>query len=164
MKRLLNLGVRGGIVLGLVGVLASAALALTISGRDTSQQRSISQVGIRALSTDLGVTATASGTQVNSYQITAGFTLVTTVATIGDSVKMPSITALGAPTNVDAALNIIIVNNTANSMNVFPFAATDVIVSGGAAASAGAAMAVAALKSASCWSATSTGRWYCIIG
>jgi hypothetical protein len=162
MKRFLNSAASGAIFA--LAALATAAMALQIAGRDSGQSRNIFQVGMAAISTDLGVTATPSGTQANSYQITAGFTLVTTVATIGDGVKMPSITNIGAPSNLDTSLNVIVVNNTANSMNVFPFLATDVIVSNGTAAGAGAALAVPALKNADCWSATSTGRWYCTVG
>ena len=89
---------------------------------------------------------------------------MTTVATIGDGVKLPSITQLGSPTSLDGAINVVVVNNTANSMNVFPFLATDVIVSNGTAGGAGAALAVAALKNADCWASTSLGRWYCTVG
>jgi hypothetical protein len=162
MKRFLN-SVASGVAFALAALITSA-LALTILGRESSNYRNIQQAGISAVSTDQGVTATPSGTQVNSYQITAGFTTVTTVATIGDGVKLPSLTNLYSPSNLDASLNVIIVNNSGNSMNVFPFAATDVIVSGGAAAGAGAAMAVGALRNADCWSSATLGRWYCTIG
>jgi hypothetical protein len=162
MKRLLNSALSGAVFA--LAVLVTAALALQITGRDSTNQRVIWQSGIQAVSTELGITATASGTQATSYQLSAGFSLVTTVATIGDGVKLPSITGIGAPSNVDASLNVVVVNNTANSMNIFPFAATDVIVSNGAAGGAGAALAVGALKNADCWSATSTGRWYCTVG
>jgi len=49
-------------------------------------------------------------------------------------------------------------------MNVFSFAATDVIVSNGTAGGAGAALAIATLKSADCWASTALGRWYCTVG
>jgi hypothetical protein len=161
MKRFLNSAVCGAIF-GLAA-LATAALALQISGRNTDRYRSIDQVGIGAYSTDLNVTATPSGTQANSYQITAGMTYVTTVATIGDAVRMPSTTAFFSPTNIDAALNIEIINGTANSMNVFPFAATEIMNTNGVASAPGALMAIAAGKAADCWS-VSVGKWYCSIG
>ena len=160
MKRLLNSAAIGVIC----GIVMSAAFALTISGRDSANRNAIWQNGISALSTELGITATASGTQATSYQLSAGFSLVTTVATIGDGVRLPSITNIGAPSNVDASLNVIVVNDTANAMNVFPFLATDIIVSNGAVGGAGGALSVTARKQIDCWSATSTGRWYCTQG
>ena len=147
-----------------LAALATTATALVIAGRESSQSRNIQQVGMSALTPEQGITATPSGTQVTSYQLTAGISFVTTVATIGDGVKLPSITTLGAPTNLDGAINVIVVNNTANSMNIFPFLATDVIVSNGVAAAAGAALAVGTLKNADCWASTSLGRWYCTVG
>jgi hypothetical protein len=162
MKRYLRAAAAGAIF-GLAAMLVPA-LSVTILGRDTTNYRNIMQAGISALTPEHGVTATPSGTQATSYQLTAGISFVTTVATIGDGVKLPSITAIGAPTNLDGALNVIVVNNTANSMNVFPFLATDVIVSNGTAAGAGAALAVAALKNADCWANTALGRWYCTVG
>jgi hypothetical protein len=161
MKRFLNSAAAGAIFA--LAALATTAFALQVSGRNTERYRSIDQVGINALSTDLNVTATPSGTQVNSYQITAGMTYVSTVTTIGDAVKMPSTTSFFSPTNIDAALNIIIVNSTANSMNVFPFAATEIMNTNGVASGAGAAMAIAAGKYADCWS-VSVGKWYCSVG
>ena len=162
MKRFLNSAAAGAIFA--LTALTTAALALSVLGRDSSNYRNIVQVGLAATSTDLGVTATPTGTQANSYQITAGFTLVTTSTVGPDGIKMPSITNFGSPSNLDASINVIIANNTANSINVFPFLATDVIVSNGVAGAAGAALAITTLKSADCWSATSTGRWYCQVG
>jgi hypothetical protein len=163
MKRFLNSAASG--VIFALAALATTAFALQISGRNSERQRSIDQVGINALSTDVGVTATPSGTQANSYQVTAGFTYVSVVATIGDAIKMPSTTSFFPPTNVDAALNIIIVNGTANSMNIFPFLATEVMNKGGVASAPGALMALAAGQMADCWSTTfAPGKWYCQVG
>jgi len=162
MKRFLNSAAAGAIFA--LAALATSATALVISGRISQNNREIFQVGIAAVTPEQGITATASGTQATSYQLSAGVSFVTTVATIGDGVRLPSITAIGPPTNLDGAINVIVVNNTANSMNIFPFAATDVIVSNGVAAGAGAALAIAALKSADCWASTALGRWYCTVG
>ena len=162
MKRYLN-SVAAGAIFALAA-LGTTALAIQIAGRTSTDQRNIVQVGIAAVSTDQNVTATPSGTQVTSYQITAGATFVTTSTVGPDGVKMPSITGIGPPTNLDAAMNIIIVNNTANSINVFPFLATDVIVSNGVAAAAGAPLVVTTLKNADCWGSTVLGRWYCTVG
>lgn len=164
MKRYLNSAACG--VIFALAVSATAALALAVSGRNTDRYRSIDQVGIAAMSNEIGITATPAGTQANSYQLTAGASYVSTVATIGDSVKMPSTTSIFSPTNIDASLNIIIVNGTANSMNVFPFLATDIMNVGGVASGAGAAMAIAAGKQADCWSfnVAGVGKWYCSVG
>jgi len=162
MKRFLNSAACGMIFA--LAALATTATALVIAGRDSGQNRNIFQVGIAAVTPEQGITATPSGTQATSYQLSAGISFVTTVATIGDGVRLPSITAIGPPTSLDGAINIIVVNNTANSMNVFPFLATDVIVSNGTAGGAGAALAVAALKNVDCWANTALGRWYCTVG
>ena len=162
MKRFLNSAAAGAIFA--LAALATSATALVISGRISQNNREIFQVGIAAVTPEQGITATASGTQATSYQLSAGVSFVTTVATIGDGVRLPSITAIGPPTNLDGSLNVIVVNNTANSMNIFPFAATDVIVSAGVAGAAGAALAVGTLKNADCWASTALGRWYCTVG
>jgi hypothetical protein len=163
MKRLLNSALSG--VVFALAVLATAALAVTLTGRESSQSRAIYQAGMFAVTPEAGITATPSGTITTAFQLGAGVSQVTTVATIGDAVKLPSM-APGAPTSLDGSLNVVIINNTANSMNVFPFAATDVIVNttAGTAGGAGAAIAVAALKMADCWSIAGSGRWYCSIG
>lgn len=77
-----------------------------------------------------GITAFATGGQTNGTPLTAGFNEVTTVATAGDSVKLPT-----------AAVSTVVVvkNEGAASMNVFPFLA-DTINDG----SANAAYAVPA--------------------
>jgi hypothetical protein len=162
MKRFLNAAAMGAIF-GLAALLSSA-LALSVVGRNSTDNRNILQAGLFALSTDLGVTATASGTQANSYQLTAGFTSVTTVTTIGDSVKLPSIQTLYSPSNLDASLNVVIANTTGNAMNVWPFLTTDAITGNGAAGAAGAVMAIAANKTAICWASTAQARWYCVVG
>lgn len=164
MNRFLKSAASGAIFA--LAAVATAAVALQISGRNTDRYRAIDQVGIAAMSNEIGITATASGTQVNSYQLTAGVSYVSTVATIGDSVKMPSTTALGAPTNLDGSMNIVIINGTANSMNVFPFLATDIMNTNGTASGAGASMAIAAGKQADCWSVNvaGVGKWYCSVG
>jgi hypothetical protein len=162
MKRFLNSAASGAIFA--LAAMATMAFAVTLTGRNSDRYRSIDQVGMNAVFPELGITATPSGTQVNSYQLTAGVSLVSTVATTGDGVKLPSTTAFGAPTNLDASLNVVVANNgAAVSMNLFPFAATDIIISNGVAGGAGAALVVAKLKSADCWS-FSTGIWFCTVG
>lgn len=162
MKKILSTALRA-IVAGLCFAV-SAALALSITGRDTQFQRSVLQSGISAMTPELSITATPSGSQTTSYQLSAGVSQVVTVASSGDGVRLVSTTALGAPTNVDASLNMIVINaHASNAVNMFPFASTDVIVNNGSAGGAGAALSIPALKNADCWS-VSTGKWYCTIG
>ena len=144
-----------------VSLLMTAAFALQITGRNSDNQRSIFQAGIAASSTELGITASTTQTQVGAYQLSAGLSQITT-ANSADAVKLPSLSNLGSPSNLDAALNVVIINNTANTVQLFPFSSTDVIVSGGSAAGAGASKNIPTLTTADCWS-VSTGRWYCQI-
>ena len=162
MKRYLQ-SAAAGVVFALA-VFATSAMAVVLLGRTSVDSRNINQVGIAAVTPEQGITATPSGTQATSYQLTAGVSFVTTVATIADGVKLPSITSLFSPTSLDGAINVVVVNNSGNSMSLFPFLATDVIVSNGAAAGAGAALAVPALKNADCWASTALNRWYCTVG
>jgi hypothetical protein len=146
-----------------VGFVMTAALALSITGRDTAYQRTILQVGIPAVSNELGITASTTQTLVGAYQLSAGFSQITT-ANASDAVKLPNMSSLGPPTNIDGSLNVVIANNTANSVQVFPNLSTDVIVSNGSAGGAGAAFTLTTLKTLECWAATASGRWYCTMG
>jgi hypothetical protein len=163
-KRLTSSFLRGAAFgIGIATMLSiQAALAWVIHGRNSEGANEIIQTGISASSVEQAITATPSGTILTSYQLSAGVSQVTTVATIGDGVKMPSVTALGPPTNLDASLNMIVINHTSNSLNIWPFASSDVFVSGGSALGAGAALALPSNKVASCYS-VSIGRWYCQI-
>lgn len=162
MKRYLDTAAKGALfALGFIAVLSlQSAFGWVIHGRNSEGANDIVQTGIPATSVEQGITATPSGTQLNAYQLTAGVNQVTTVATIGDAVRLPSVSALYSPTSLDGSLAIVTANHTGNSMNMFPFEATTVIVSGGTALGAGAALAIPANKVASCYS-VSTGRWYC---
>lgn len=57
------------------------------------------------------ITATAGGGQGPAFQITTALARVLTVASIGDSVKLPASVA---------GLTIAILNSGANSLNIFP--------------------------------------------
>ena len=160
MKRFLNSQAGGLIWLVAALISLQAAFGWPIRGRDSEGAYNIVQTGIPATSVEQGITATPSGTIATAYQLSAGVSQVTTVATIGDAVKLPSVSNLYSPTNLDGSLAMVVANHTANSMNLFPFEATTVIVSGGVAAGAGAALAIPSNKMASCYS-VSTGRWYC---
>jgi hypothetical protein len=63
------------------------------------------------IGSDPAITAHAGGGQASAYQITKKFSLITTVATSGDSVKLPAALAGRSGT---------ISNTAANSCNVFP--------------------------------------------
>lgn len=80
-----------------------------------------------------GITAFAGGGQASAVALTASVNRITTVATAGDSVKLPAATAGAEVVVINAA--------AANSMNVFPSTGDRVN-----ALSANAAFAVAANK------------------
>ena len=160
IKRLLSSAAVGAcFALGLLAVF-QAASGWPIRGRDSEGAYNIVQSGIPATSVEQGITATPTGTQANSYQLSAGVSQVTTSTVGPDGVKLPSVSSLYSPTSLDAALAMVIANHTANAINLFPFEATTVIVSGGVAGGAGAAVSIPSNKVASCYS-VSTGRWYC---
>ena len=96
------------------------------------------------MSTQTGVTAHATGGQANATQLTASQVQVSTVASLNDSVKLPP---------SQAGLQITIVNNGANSMQVFG-TGSDTI--NGVAAGTGVAQAAAAVTIYYCFVA---GNW-----
>ncbi|HWS94165.1 MAG TPA: hypothetical protein VN306_17260 [Mycobacterium sp.] len=96
------------------------------------------------VSTQTGVTAHATGGQANATQLTASQVQVSTVASLNDSVKLPP---------SQAGLQITIVNNGANSMQVFG-TGSDTI--NGVAAGTGVAQAAAAVTIYYCFVA---GNW-----
>jgi len=71
-----------------------------------------------------GITARAGGGQANATQMTRAINRVTTVATAGDSVKLPA---------AKAGASVAVINSTTTSMNVFPStgdAINDIAVNG----------------------------------
>lgn len=95
-----------------------------------------------------GITATPAGTQGTSVALTTVINRVTTVATIGDAVKLPPAVA---------GIQMVVTNAAANSMNVFP-SAGDAI--NGAAANA--AYAEAGGKTAA-FSCAVAGFWHAVL-
>lgn len=75
------------------------------------QGSAIQSASLLSAATTTGVTAAAGGGQTNATAITTPIATVDTVATAADSVKLP------APTY--AGQMVILVNSTANSMQVF---------------------------------------------
>ena len=55
-----------------LAAFATTATALVIAGRVSTNNRDMFQVGIQAVTPEQGITATPSGTQVTSYQLSAG--------------------------------------------------------------------------------------------
>lgn len=64
------------------------------------------------------VTANPGGGQAKAASLSADFNFVNIVASVGDSVKLPP---AGSP------VMCVVINNTANAMNVFPSGLTDII-------------------------------------
>lgn len=93
------------------------------------------------------ITAFAGGGQTNATALQRHkMNRVTTVATIADSVMLPKADILGG--------TVIVINASANSMNVFPFLADSINALG-----ANAAFAVAAGKSV-LFACPVAGTWY----
>jgi hypothetical protein len=83
------------------------------------------------------VTATASGTQANSFKVLGPLVRVTTVVTAADSITLPP---------AIRGMEIAVLNDAAaNSMNVFPASAAQGGVTGGDAINNGAANAAFAV-------------------
>lgn len=106
---------------------------VAITGNETVGNRQRKDVGLLGMSTENAITAFAGGGQASAYQLTAGISRVTTVATAADSVKLHK---------AKAGLVVIVINAAAaNSMNVFPSSGDAVN-----ALAADAAFAIAANK------------------
>lgn len=101
------------------------------------------------LSADVAITANPGGGQANAYPLTKGINRIAVVAAAGDSVKLPAATVqnLGQLTSM-----VVVINDTANSAQVFPSAATETI-------NGAASVALAAGKVATYYTA-GLGRWF----
>lgn len=73
-------------------------------------------VGLQLFQTEAGMTAYATGGQANATAITKSINEFSTVATAGDSCKLPA---------AAAGLRVYIINNGAASMDVFPASGDD---------------------------------------
>jgi hypothetical protein len=137
----------------LVAALVASSVALAqnvlqpyLQGSSTEHRRDIVEVGmLRLPQQNNGLTALAGGAQAGTA-LNLGFNRFTTVATGGDSAQLPV---------VGGAVMIVVVNATANSMNIFP-------PTGGTinALSANSAFALAAGKSVIFYQAVDGGTWY----
>lgn len=145
-------------------LVTGAAAALQISGRNSEHNLQILQMGIQAISREEAITAVPSGTITTAYQLTAGMSQVTVVASAGDAVKLPATALVPITVGPKAGLVMTIVNaHPTNAVNIFPNLSTDVITNNGASAAAGAALSLPALKVAECF-APVDGSWFCQIG
>lgn len=138
----------------LTASVVTYAASINITGTNSEWRFSIFQMGIPRITRDESITATPSGTQITSYQLTAGLNYVTTVASSGDGVRLQNtISSQGSPSG--GGLQVVIINASANPLNVFPFSATDTINAGGA----GAAFSLAAGKTATFYVGIDN-KWY----
>lgn len=113
------------------GAIGSADFVSVIDS--ATNQRGVTTVGEMlaggSSTVEDSITAFAGGGQGDAYQLASQFNEVATVATIADSVKLPASVA---------GMSVFIVNNAANSMQVFG-AGTDTI--NGVATATGVAQA-----------------------
>ena len=85
---------------------------MALSGTQSRTQKQRNLVGRRTVGDiETGITATASGNQATAYQLTRSFSVLGTVATNADSVKLPTDRRVGD--------EVIIVNDGAANAQVF---------------------------------------------
>lgn len=145
-----------------------AAEAIQITGTNTENRRSIFWVGFLKLTTTDALTAFAGGGQTSALQLDSAYNRVSTVASSGDSVKLPSCVAGANKTGIGTAalpsgntigLMVFVTNAAAaNSMNVYPQTGDAINALG-----ANAAYAMAANKTAG-FICGSAGLWYSVLG
>lgn len=82
--------------------------------------------GINTESVENGITASTTQTRAAGYALTKGISRVTTAAVSGDAVTLPALAA---------GQSVVVVNDGANPIKVFPNGAADQIDGGTAAAS-----------------------------
>ena len=91
---------------------ATIGLASSSSGAFTT----LSNTGLHKRSVTAGITAFATGGQASAVELTTDINVVSIVGTGGDSIKLPTAVA---------GYSIIIINNGANAMDVFPNTSDD---------------------------------------
>ena len=105
-----------------LAALVGLAHAVTITGTTTVSTNSVDSVGFTQLSVSNGLTAFAGGGQGSATLLNSAVNRFTTVASAGDSAKLPF---CGANTSPNGAVlgpgsQVWVINTTATSMNVFP--------------------------------------------
>jgi hypothetical protein len=98
-----------------------------------------------------GITAHAGGGQTNAVPLTSVINEVTTVATNGDSVALPASAA---------GITIVVANNTAHTLDIYPVNGGSDAINTGAA---NAAYTLATDKNATFYCAKA-GQWYAVSG
>lgn len=156
MKRLLLSLVALAAVLGI-------AHAVNITGTNSQSQNQIVSVGYIRNSVTDAITATAGGGLANAVALDSAYNRVTTVATAGDSVKLPLCQSgpVGGAGLANTLGMMIYVTNAAtpNSMNVFPSTGGSIN-----ALATNAAYAMATGKTAGFLCSPGGTIWYSILG
>lgn len=122
-------GAAFGLALALAGIAAATAATLTgpVTGVNGTDQRNRTVAGFSTGSFADSLTATAGGGQTNALQLFNQTNRVTTVASSGDSVKLPSTQSLPGMANSSlAGTTVVVVNSGVNPMQVYGFG-TDTI-------------------------------------
>lgn len=148
LKRLLSGSLAFGILLGAGGMFA-VGQGLGITGTNTENRNSIFQAGMLRVTRDEAITATVGGAQAGAYQIIYGMNRVTTVASSGDSVKLP----------ICAGGKVVFIVNAAASNALNLYGQTGETIN---ALSANTAFSLAANKAAIATCGTD-GAWYVVL-
>lgn len=150
----MSLAILGAGLLSSVATLQGASLNIT--GTESRYKNSIFWMGVPRVSRDEAAVATPSGTISTAYQLTAGITQVTTIATTGDAVKLPPTSGGVQGSTPGGGLLMIVINaHASNALQVFPFQAADTIN----AISAGGSISLTAGKTAM-FIVGNDGKWY----
>src|SRR5688500_231683 len=107
---------------------------VTITGRESRNERSKTKHGFVQKSVTDGITAFAGGGQTSATQLTSAVNRLSTVATNADSVKLPPVSA------ADVGIEVEVINDGAATVQVFG-SGTDTI--DGVATATGVALATA---------------------
>lgn len=108
---------------------------VSITGRESVNERSKTKHGFVQKSVTNGITAFAGGGQASATQLTSAVNRVATAATAADSVKLPAVA------EADIGIEVDVINDGASSIQVFG-AGTDTIDA--VATATGVALAAAA--------------------
>lgn len=139
---------------------ASLSYAITTTGVNSQNEFSVFKVGYLRHSIQDTVTAGAGGTQGVATPIVAAYSRVTTVASAGDSILLPSCVAGASNTSTGlgstTGMEIVVTNaHASNAINVFPVSGQSIN-----ALSANTAFSLAAGKTATMFCSPGAGTWY----
>lgn len=148
-----------------LGALLGIAHAVNITGVDGTGVGRVVSVGFLRMSVTDAITATAGGGQTNAVLLTSAYNRLGTVATGGDSVKLPicqggPANAVGAGQPVNTIGQILYISNaTATSANVFPSTGGQINAAG-----TNTAVALAAGKTSAYLCSPAGTTWFAILG